>query len=39
MNSYEEMLKKEEPLLLTGKEEMEYLYRRLTQIDKKIFIQ
>jgi len=39
MNNYEEMLKKEEPLLLTAKEEMEYLYRRLNQIDKKIFAQ
>ena len=36
---YEEMLKKEEPLLVAGKDEMEYLYKKFSQVDKKIFTQ
>jgi hypothetical protein len=39
MNTYEEMLKKEEPLLMTAKDQMEYLYRKLNQIDKKVFVE
>jgi len=38
VGTYDEMLKREEPLLLMGKEEMEYLYRKLNQIDKKVFV-
>jgi hypothetical protein len=39
VNNYEEMLKREEPLLLSAKDQMEYLYRKLSLIDKKIFVQ
>lgn len=37
--NYEDMLKQEEPLMTSAKEQMEYAYRRLSQIDKKIFAQ
>jgi hypothetical protein len=39
IDTYEEMLKREEPLLNVAKDQMEYLYKRLNQVDKKIFIQ
>jgi len=37
LDTYEDMLKREEPLLMTAKDQMEYLYKRLNQVDKKIF--
>jgi hypothetical protein len=37
--NYEEMVKREEPLFTLAKEQMEYAYRRLSLIDKKIFVQ
>jgi hypothetical protein len=37
--TYEEMIKQEEPILINAKEQMEYVYRRLSLIDKKIFVQ
>lgn len=39
MDTYEDILKREEPLLIIAKDQMEYLYRRLNQVDKKIFAQ
>jgi hypothetical protein len=39
VDRYEEMLKREEPLLIVAKDQMEYLYKRLNLIDKKIFAQ
>jgi len=39
VDTYEEMLKREEPLLIIAKDQMEYLYKRLNQVDKKIFAQ
>jgi hypothetical protein len=39
LDTYEDMLKREEPLLMVAKDQMEYLYRRLNQVDKKIFAQ
>jgi hypothetical protein len=39
VGNYEETLKKEEPLISTAKEQVEYLYRKLNNIDKKIFVQ
>jgi hypothetical protein len=39
VNTYEDMLKNEEPLLIAAKEQMEYLYRKLNNVDKKIFTQ
>ena len=39
LDKYEEMLKREEPLMNQAKDQMEYLYRRLNQIDKKVFTQ
>lgn len=37
--NYEEILKREDELLFTAKEQMEYLYKKITNIDKKIFAQ
>jgi hypothetical protein len=37
--TYEELLKKEEPLTQAVKEQAEYLYRKLNNIDKKLFVQ
>ncbi len=39
LDKYEEMLKREEPLLNQAKDQMEYLYRRISQVDKKVFTQ
>jgi len=39
VSGYEDMLKREEPLLASAKDQMEYLYKRLNQVDKKIFAQ
>jgi hypothetical protein len=39
VGGYEDMLKREEPLLVTAKDQMECLYRKLNQVDKKIFAQ
>lgn len=39
VDNYEDMLKREEPLLIIVKDQMEYLYKRLNQVDKKIFAQ
>ena len=39
VGTYEDMMKNEEPLLVMAKEQMEYLYKKLNNIDKKIFIQ
>jgi hypothetical protein len=38
-SGYEDMLKREEPILLAAKEQTEYLYRKMNLIDKKIFVQ
>ena len=37
ISRYEDLVKAEEPLTLMAKENTEYLYRKLNQIDKKIF--
>ncbi|MGV8141641.1 MAG: hypothetical protein ACP5NW_04340 [Candidatus Woesearchaeota archaeon] len=39
VGNYDELLKKEEPLMSVAKEQVEYLYRKLNNIDKKIFVQ
>ena len=39
VGTYEDMMKNEEPLLVMAKEQMEYLYKKLNNIDKKIFVQ
>jgi hypothetical protein len=36
-NTYEDLVKREEPLALMAKEDTEYIYKKLNQIDKKIF--
>jgi len=39
LSTYEDILKREESVVLESKNQMEYLYKKLTQIDKKIFAQ
>jgi hypothetical protein len=38
-SAYEELLKQQEPVLIAAKDQMEYLYRKTNQIDKKVFAQ
>lgn len=38
-NAYEEILKREDQVLLSAKEQMEYLYKKVNSIDRKIFAQ
>ena len=39
ISHYENLVKSEEPLSTSAKENMEYVYRKLAQVDKKIFAQ
>ena len=37
LSNFEELVKREDPLMILAKEQTEYIYRKLNQVDKKIF--